>query len=170
MRISTPLDNNMLPDRYGKYAPDDARIEGQPTCSFPIDIAEVPAGAASIALAFLDWDAIPVGGFCWIHWIAANIAPDCAHIPENASQSGEIPLVQGANSNWSPFLDRTDDPRLIHRYTGPCPPDKDHTYTLYAFALDCELDLDEGFYLSEMRRAMQGHVIEMAQLDIVSRA
>ena len=164
------LKDGLLPDEYGKFAPERCRLKGQPVCSFPIEIGEVPEGTQTLALAFLDWDAIPVGGFCWIHWLACNIDPACTLIPENASQTGEVDMVQGANSNWSPFLDRENDPALIYRYTGPCPPDKMHTYTLYVFALDCALDVEEGYYLNAFRRAIANHVLEQVTLELPSRA
>ena len=68
MRVSVELEGNLLSDRFGKYASEADRLEGFPVRSFPIHIEEVPEGAASLALAFIDFDAIPVGGFCWIHW------------------------------------------------------------------------------------------------------
>ena len=170
MKISVPLEDGMLPDRFGKFAPDDCKIDGHPNVSFPIEIEDVPEGTKSIALDFVDYDAIPVGGFCWIHWLACDIAPDTTLIPENASAEESIDMVQGSNSAWSPMLGRPNDPKLTKRYTGPYPPDKTHEYTLKVYALDKKLDLEEGFYLNELRKAMKGHVIERAELEIPSRA
>ena len=70
MRIFVELDNGLLPDRFGKHAPEAYQLDGHPVRSFPIEIADVPEGARSLALTFLDYDAVPVGGFCWIHWLA----------------------------------------------------------------------------------------------------
>lgn len=170
MNISVPLENGKLPDRFGKYAPSDCQIDGHAVVSFPIEISDVPENARSLAPTFLDFDAVPVGGFCWIHWIACNFPPDTALIPENASASGAVPCVQGSNSDWSPLAGSHTDPRIIHRYAGPCPPDKDHVYTLTVYALDTELDLAGGYYLNEFRRAASGHVIDKAVLEILSRA
>lgn len=171
MRISVPLEQNgMLADRYGKYAPAEFMTDGHPTCSFPVSIEEAPEGAVSFALTFLDWDAIPVGGFCWIHWIACNVPASTTFLPENASASGTIAMVQGSNSDWSPFAGGSSNPQVTQRYVGPQPPDKDHVYTLEAFALDVELDLKEGFYLNELYRAMEGHVLDQARFEIPSRA
>lgn len=170
MRISVDLENGLLPDRFGKYAPAEYQLEGHTLRSFPIRIENAPEGAKSLALTFVDWDAVPVGGFCWIHWLACNFAPDTALIPENASASGEIPCVQGTNSDWSPLAGGWSDERIIRRYAGPCPPDKTHEYTLTVYALDCELDLQEGYYLNDFRRAIRGHVLAEAQLELPSRA
>ena len=105
-------------------------LDGHPCVSFPLSIDDVPEGTRSLALTFLDWDAIPVGGFCWIHWIACNFPAETRCIPENASASGAVPCVQGSNSDWSPLAGSHTDPRIIHRYAGPYPPDKTHDYTL----------------------------------------
>ena len=45
-----------------------------------------------------------------------------------------------------------------------------HDYTLTVYALDCELDLAEGYYLNEFRRAIRGHVLAEASLELPSRA
>ena len=111
-----------------------------------------------------------MGGFCWIHWIACNFPADTALIPENASASGAVPCVQGSNSDFSPLAGGHTDPRIIHRYAGPYPPDGTHDYTLTVYALDCVLDLEEGYYLNEFRRAARGHVLATSTLELPSRA
>lgn len=170
MRIHVDLDaNGYLPDRFGKHAPEGARREGYPVRSFPIEIEDVPADAQSLALTFVDFDAVPVGGFCWIHWIACDFPPDTRLIPEDASATGAVACVQGANSNWSPMAHGSADPTVFNRYCGPQPPDADHEYTLTVYALDTVLGLDEGFYLNELRRAMRGHVLDRARVELPSR-
>jgi Raf kinase inhibitor-like YbhB/YbcL family protein len=170
MRVNVELENGLLPDRFGKYASDADRTESFPTRSFPIQIQDIPEGTVSIALAFIDFDAIPVGGFCWIHWLACDFAPDTTFIPENASADGSIGCTQGANSNWSPMTHGSKNPAVFNRYCGPQPPDKTHEYTLAVYALDTKLGLPEGYYLNEFRRAIDGHVIEKSIAEIPSRA
>lgn len=41
---------------------------------------------------------------------------------------------------------------------------------IFRRALDCELGLPEGFYLNELRRAMNGHVLDQASVELPSRA
>lgn len=170
MRVHVDLENGLLADRFGKFAPPEDRLEDFPVRSFPIEIADVPEQAQSLALVFIDFDAIPVGGFCWIHWIACNIPPETTLIPENASATGAVPCVQGANSNWSPMAHDSTNRNVYCRYCGPQPPDATHVYTLTLYALDCTLDLPEGFYLNELRHAMQGHVLDQARVELPSRA
>lgn len=170
MNIAVELEEGMLPDRFGKHAPAEYQRDGRPVRSFPIALEGVPENARSLALTFLDWDAVPVGGFCWIHWIACNFPADTRLIPENASASGAVPCVQGSNSDWSPLAGSCTDPLVVRRYAGPCPPDKAHDYTLTVYALDCALDLAEGYYLNEFRRAIRGHVLAEASLELPSRS
>ncbi len=170
MNVSVSLENGLLPDRFGKYAPDDCKRNGHPCVSFPIEIEGVPAEAKTLALVFIDFDAIPVGGFCWIHWLAANIDPATTLVPENASRSGAVSMVQGANSSWSPMAGGHRGDPSANFYTGPYPPDKTHVYTLDVYALNCELPLAEGYYLSDFRRAIRGHVLAKAQCEFPSRA
>ena len=170
MYVNVPLENGLLPDRYGKFAPDDCKRDGHPIVSFPIEIARVPMNTRSLALVFIDFDAIPVGGFCWIHWLACNIDPNTKLIPENASQDGSIAMVQGSNSSWSPMTGGTRGDVKAMCYTGPYPPDKTHIYTLDVYALDCMLDLPEGYYLSDFRKAIRGHVLEKVEVEFPSRA
>ncbi len=170
MKIHVELENGLLADKFGKYAPEQDRLEGFPVRSFPIEISDVPQGAKTLAVEFIDFDAIPVGGFCWIHWTACNVPAGTTVIPEDASRTGAVPMVQGRNSNWSPMAHGSANPLVHSRYCGPQPPDATHSYTLNVYALDCELDLPEGFYLNEMRRAMKGHVLAKATAELPSRA
>ncbi len=170
MNVSVELENGLLPDRFGKHAPDCFQKKGHPIRSFPLTLDHVPDNAQSLALTFVDWDAIPVGGFCWIHWIACNFPASTLLIPENASATEAVPCVQGSNSSWSPLAGSYTDPSIIHRYTGPCPPDRTHVYTLTVYALDCTLDLAEGYYLNEFRHAAKSHVLAKASREIPSRS
>ena len=170
MNINVNLEGGLLPDRFGKYAGPADRLEGFPVRSFPVELGEVPSEAKSLALAFVDFDAVPVGGFVWIHWLACDIAPDVRLIPEDASRTGAVACTQGRNSNWSPMSHGSSNPNVYARYCGPQPPDKDHVYTLKVYALDRELGLAQGYYLNEFRRAIEGHVLAEAVLELPSRS
>ena len=74
MKVSVTLDDQgLLPDKYAKFAPAEYRLEDNPVVNFPIAVSDVPAGTETLAIAFIDYDAIPVGGFPWIHWTVANL-------------------------------------------------------------------------------------------------
>lgn len=170
MKISIPIENGMLPDKYGKYAELEYKQYDKPVCSFPITIEEVPAGTRSLALTFIDYDSTPVCGFTWIHWIMCGISPDTKEIPENASQHPQPEWRQGFNSTFGDLSDVNNDLTVAQAYVGPCPPDMDHTYTLRVFALDEDLDLSEGFFFNQLHWAMQGHILDTAEVNVVSRS
>lgn len=159
MKIDVTLENGLLPDKYAKFS--DITIDGVPSVSFPIRVEGVPADAKSLALTFVDFDSLPVCGFAWTHWTAANIPADISEIPENASQDEAFGMVQGKNHFSG---------ALSCRYGGPTPPDKTHNYTLTVFALDCKLELDEGFSLNELESAMNGHILGKAELILPARS
>lgn len=166
MEIKVPNEKGFLPEKYSKYS--NTKIGGSPVISFPITVGSVPEGSKTLALTFVDFDSIPVCGFAWIHWTAANIPADVTEIPEDASRNGALGMVQGMNSCASPFVGEKDE-RVIKRYIGPTPPDKDHTYKLTVYALDCALDVEEGFFLNELLDKINGHIIEKAELNIGGR-
>lgn len=168
MEITVALPNNLLPDKYGKYAQPDDIKNGKPIISFPIKLSDIPADAKTIAFTFTDPDSIPVCGFEWIHWIAANISSSQVEIPENFSLTAENPVVQGKNSSASPLFDGPKD--VATGYNGPYPPDQTHDYVLKVFALDDNLDLENGFWMNELLHKMNGHILASAQLTIPSRA
>lgn len=155
---STGIINGIIEDKYGKRGTqfNEANI---PTYSLPIKIENPPKGAVSYALILEDKDAVPVCGFSWIHWIAANITK--TEIRENESILKEG-FVQGVNS-WCGAVCNVPK-ELASIYGGMTPPDAQHTYELYVFALDDKLNLQEGFYMNELYKAMEGHVLEQATL------
>ncbi len=108
----------------------------------PLQIADVPANARSLALVMDDPDA-PMG--TWDHWVVWNIQPATTIID---AQLG----VAGKNS-WG----RTD-------YGGPCPPSGTHRYYFKLYALDALLDLPAGSNKASLLQAMHGHVIAEATL------
>ena len=163
MKISVPLENGFLPEKYSKHS--ETKIGGNPTISFPIDIEGVPDNAVSLALVFVDFDSVPVCGFVWIHWTAANIPANIKQIPENASRSAALGMVQGANSCASLFVGEKDA-SVTRGYIGPTPPDKDHKYKLTVYALDCEPELNEGFFLIELLDKMEGHILDKTAVTI----
>lgn len=44
-------------------------------------------------------------------------------------------------------------------YGGMTPPDQNHTYELHVFALDTLLDVKTGFFLNELYRKMDEHIL-----------
>lgn len=111
----------------------------------PLAISDVPKNAKSLALVMDDPDA-PVG--TWDHWIVFNIPASTKEITKGKEPIG----IPGKNS-WG-----------RSGYGGPCPPSGTHRYFFKLYALDTELALPQGSAKRELEMAMQGHIIEKAEL------
>lgn len=155
---STAIENGIIDDKYGKRGTEFNEAE-IPTYSLPIKIENSPEGTVSYALVLEDKDAIPVCGFSWIHWVAANITE--AELKENESISNKN-FVQGLNSWCGSLCDISTE--LCVGYGGMTPPDVPHCYELHIFALDTKLDLQQGFYMNELYKAMDEHILDQATL------
>lgn len=128
--------------------------DGDRAMNPPLQFFGVPEGAKSLALIMDDPDVPkqlrPDGMFD--HWVVFNIPPTAAGIAEDEA----VPGTQGVNGAGS------------NAYTGPCPPPQyepsEHRYFFRLYALDAELPLREGAAKQEALRAMEGHVMEQAEL------
>lgn len=155
---SSGIVNGYIKEEYGKYGKQN--INGMPSLSLPLEWKNAPKKTKSFAIVMEDFDAIPVTGFNWIHWV--TIVPgDLKKLNENASIENKR-LIQGVNS-WISSLGGLSQADATH-YGGPAPPDKEHTYTITIYALNKELNLKEGFYLNELYKAMEGHILGKATL------
>lgn len=106
-------------------------------------IEDIPAGTKSLALIVDDPDA-PMG--TWVHWVSFNI-PVVSRIDEDS-----IPGKQGINDFGR------------KGYGGPCPPSGTHRYFFKLYALDNVLDLNEGIKKEALEKAMEGHILDKAEL------
>lgn len=168
MKIKLGFEEDELPSRYTKYAEVEEKYKDVPIISFPFSIEDVPAGTKYFCITLIDHDAIPVCGFSWIHWSVANIPVEQTSIPENYSQDGNYPKVQGINS-FASLIANEDDLKIIYRYAGPTPPDRDHKYKLTIFAITEMLELKEGFYLNEMFEKMETVMIEKSSINVIGK-
>ncbi|MFZ0564961.1 MAG: YbhB/YbcL family Raf kinase inhibitor-like protein, partial [Chlamydiales bacterium] len=111
----------------------------------PLEIADVPAEAKSLALIMDDPDvpeSVRKDGM-WVHWVVYNIEPSIKGIEEGTQSLGTFGKNTG-NQN---------------RYMGPCPPDREHRYFFKLYALDTSLSLGSGATKEELLKAMEGHII-----------
>ena len=116
----------------------------------PLTIRGVPESAKSLVLIMEDPDVSPQvrEDRMWDHWIVFNIPPNTTQIPEGVEPEG----VHGVGTSGT------------NAYHGPCPPDREHRYFFALYALDTFLDLPEGASKQDVLQAMEGHVIEQAEL------
>ena len=147
MKISSPVfkNNDYIPSKYS--------CEGR-DINPPLIIEEIPNNTKYLALIMDDPDA-PRGTF--VHWVAWNIEavneiPEA--IPKMHVVTSPISMRQGKNSAYQ------------IGYIGPCPPVGHgvHHYHFKIYALDTELDLPESSKKEDLLEAMNGHIIEQAEV------
>lgn len=167
MKIRTTFKDNIIPYKYGKGATLEDTQLGYPVRSFPFDILDIPQEAQYLSFTLIDHDAVPLCGFSWIHWLAANIpvTASSVHIEDNLAMSQYGRLCQGQNSFASTFL-HNNASQIYHTYVGPMPPDNNHTYTLTVYATKNKLSLTQGFYLNELFQQMKNHIVAQTTLDL----
>jgi len=112
-----------------------------------LTIGGTPEGTKSLALIMDDPDAMGAVGKVWVHWVVWNLTWFADGKPDFSR-----PTKQGM----------TDFGEV--GYGGPAPPDKRHTYVFKLYALDTELDLPDKSTKADVEKAMEGHIIEQAQL------
>ncbi|PMB21640.1 hypothetical protein CEN40_23925 [Fischerella thermalis CCMEE 5205] len=131
-------------------------IPSQYTCdgdnlSPPLSWDSPPNGTVSFALIMEDPDA-PKKTFT--HWVVYNLPAHIEYLPEGVVNHATLPGggVQGKN----------DFGQL--GFGGPCPPSGTHRYFFKLYALDQILDLPPGASKADVIAAMEGHVLEAAEL------
>jgi Raf kinase inhibitor-like YbhB/YbcL family protein len=137
----------------------------------PLSWSGVPDGTKSLALIVDDPDAPDPAKpeRVWAHWVLYNIPPDAAGLMQGIAPSNLPHGTREGRNDWKRA-----------GYGGPCPPVGRHRYFHKLYALDtvlpdlghagkAELDLHRLFQLgpggkAELEKAMQGHIIEQAEL------
>ncbi len=112
----------------------------------PFTFENVPEEAESLLFLAEDPDA---KGKTWLHWAVINISPTATGINEDS-----VPV--GGNEIVSDFGNIG--------YGGPCPSTGMHRYHFKLFALDRELDLSEDATLAEIYDAIDGAVLDTAEI------
>lgn len=167
--ISNSIVNGYFNDEIGHRGTHFAK-NIMPNYSFHLAWENLPVNTQSLALIFLDHDAIPVCGFTWIHWLIANIDPTLKQLPENASAS--MKLLEGVNS-WNSSIIPAEwqlNKEDATHFGGCAPPDKEHLYTITLYALDKKLELTRGFSMNELLKAMKEHILDEASLEALYKA
>jgi Raf kinase inhibitor-like YbhB/YbcL family protein len=145
MITSSAFENNgIIPSRY--------TCDGQ-SINPPLEFSDVPSTTKSLVMLMDDPDVpknlLPAGVFD--HWVLYNIPPTVREIGENSIPSG---VSQGLNGTGQ------------QKYTGPCPPDREHRYFFKLFALDTRLEFSVPSKVTKQLviGAIKGHIIEQAEL------
>ena len=115
----------------------------------PLAFDDVPSETRSLALIVDDPDA-PRGD--WVHWVLYDLPATTRSIGEGGSD-----LPREAKTGVNDFGKK--------KYGGPCPPPgKPHRYFFRLYALDASPGISAGASKSDLEKAMEGHVIEEAEL------
>lgn len=133
----------------GGIIPSKYTCEGKNTPP-PLAFHNVPSNAKSLVLIMDDPD-VPLSvrsDRMFDHWVLFNIPPTVQALSEQAAPPG----VYGRNTSGQ------------SRYTGPCPPDREHRYFFKLYALDTLLSLPSGATKKQVELAMEGHVLAKAEL------
>lgn len=138
----------------GNEIPRQYTCEGE-DISPPLAWSGVPARARSLALIVDDPDAPDPRApkMTYVHWVLYNIPPSAGGLSQGV-RAGDLPSAtrEGVN-DWK----RTG-------YGGPCPPIGRHRYFFKLYALDAELPDLGTPSKAQLLDAMQGHVVEQAEL------
>jgi Raf kinase inhibitor-like YbhB/YbcL family protein len=139
-------DGGEIPTRYTCQGDD---------ISLPLAWRGTPSDTRSLVLIVDDPDAPDPGAprMTWVHWVLFNLPPETTGLPEGVT-ADRLPAGTGQGLNdWK----RTG-------YGGPCPPVGRHRYFFKLYALDTVLRLSGKPTKPALEAAMQGHVIDQAQL------
>ena len=138
MKLTTIFENNgNIPSEYTCDGKNLAPV---------LNISDVPKDTAELALIVEDPDA-PRG--TWTHWILFNLPPnalqiDARNLPKGTKQG----ITDFGTIGWG----------------GPCPPNGQHRYFFRLFALHEKINLPQGATKKQLEDAMQGQLIEEADL------
>lgn len=131
---------------YGDEIPEKYTCKGK-DINPPLSISGASSKVVTYALIIEDPDALYK---VWTHWIVYNISPRTTQIYENFVPAGAL---LGQNDFG------TDS------YRGPCPPLGKHRYRFKLFALDTKLNLKMGATREDIDKAMETHILDVAELE-----
>lgn len=143
MKISSPAFEHDGPIP-AKYTCDGENINP------PLVFSDIPESAETLALVMEDPDvpqSVREDGM-WDHWVLWNIDPKTGEIKENSLPEAAVGLNTGGKA----------------AYGGPCPPDREHRYFFYLYAVDGEVDLAPGSTKKELMAVIHDRIIEQAVL------
>jgi len=149
-----PLTLTSMGFDHGGAIPARYTCEGEDT-SPPLRWGGAPAGTKSFVLIVDDPDAPDPQAprTVWVHWVLYNLPSTTTALPEGV-HPGNLPAGTGEGLNdWK----RTG-------WGGPCPPIGRHRYFHKLYALDTVLTGLDRPTKARLLEAMQGHILEQAEL------
>lgn len=121
----------------------------------PLSWSGVPPNAKSLVLIVDDPDAPDPAApqRTWVHWVLYNLPATESGLKQDAATSGLPAGTKDGTNDWK----RTG-------YGGPCPPVGRHRYFHKLYALDVVLPELSSPDKAALEGAMQGHIVERAEL------
>lgn len=144
MKLHSPVFEN------GRHIPALFTHDGD-NISPPLHWSGAPEDTQSFALIVDDPDA-PSGIFT--HWVIYNLPA--------AMQALDREVPEGGRYGSQALQGRNDFDGI--GYGGPKPPYGEHRYVFTLYALDTVLDLQQGISKDQLLEAMEGHILDKAQL------
>jgi hypothetical protein len=122
----------------------------------PLSWSGAPKEAAEFALIVDDPDAPREEP--WVHWLIWKVPGSMDQLPEGVAKGAEPPMPSGARQGTNTSGSAG--------YDGPAPSKGHgtHHYHFKLYALDAELGLEAGADKAALLEAMEGHVLEEAEL------
>ncbi|HER62453.1 MAG TPA: YbhB/YbcL family Raf kinase inhibitor-like protein [Desulfobacteraceae bacterium] len=121
----------------------------------PLEWSGVPDDAKSLVLIVDDPDAPDPAApkMTWVHWVLYNLPPSITSFEQGITIYDLPPGAREGKNNWKQT-----------GYGGPCPPIGRHRYFFKLYALDTVLPDLGNPTKEQLEKAMEGHVIEQAEL------
>lgn len=135
----------------GGAIPSEFTCEGR-DISPELSWSDAPKATKSFVLVLHDPDAPMANGY--YHWVLYNVPAHVNRIPENVSRDASLPALG---------LQGTNDGGKIG-YMGPCPPSGTHRYIFRLYSLKTSIDLEPGANYKDVLSAIEGEIIEQAEL------
>lgn len=159
--FSKNIINCVLDSKYGGYTSKVNLVNNLPLNNFHLSWEIESPKSKYLHFIFVDYDAVPVCGKPWLHWLVANIdLSKTKEINEGESLKNKN-IIQGINSLFPDYPKKESI-----GYFGPLPPDKDHTYTLHAYTTDTKLDLQNGFFYNQFYKEIkEKNIFEVTTID-----
>lgn len=123
--------------------------------SFEISWYNYPKRTKSFAIVFDDPDA-PRD---FVHMVAYNIPLSRESMPKGLKHVQK--LDDGTSFGINDYNELG--------YDGPCPPSGTHHYRLTVYALDQMTDFPVGLTRAELRRRMEGHIVDIGKATLTYR-
>lgn len=188
------VDGEPIPGENAFCVPDpEEHVSMAPNRSPHLAWTDVPEGTRSFAVVCVDVDVPTVGDDVnqegrtvpadlertdFYHWVLVDVPPSLRELEEGLDSDGitargkEVGQVEhgvrGRNDYTDWFAGDAEMEGVYGGYDGPCPPWNDerlHHYHFQVYALDAAtLGLDGEFGGAEALEAMEGHVLDRAEI------